>query len=120
MIDLTGKSVFVKTQEEYLSILKIARFQGFAWTRENNLNPIEIQFPNILNFYDDKIVTYRNDKRTLYEASEIVTCEKKLEEAIAHVKYFSNNKDRMSLTDKVIESMLLLANTVESQMEEVK
>lgn len=39
---------------------------------------------------------------------------------MAHVKYFANNKDRMSLTDKVIESMLLLANTVESQLEEVK
>lgn len=118
MIDLTGKSVFVKTQEEYLSILKIARFQRFTWARENHLNPIEIQFPNILNFYDDKIVTYRNDKKTLYEASEIVACEKKLDEAIAHVKYFANNKDRMSLTDKVIESMLLLANTVENQMKE--
>lgn len=30
MIILTGKIVFVKTQEEYLSILKIARFQGFT------------------------------------------------------------------------------------------
>lgn len=39
---------------------------------------------------------------------------------IAHVKYFADNKYRMSLTDKVIESMLLLANTVESQLEEVK
>ena len=56
----------------------------------------------------------------MYESSEIVTCEKKLEEAIAHVKYFANNKDRMSLTDKVIESMLLLADAVESQLEEVK
>ena len=46
--------------------------------------------------------------------------EKKLREAIAHVKYFANNKDRMSLTDKVIESILLLADTVETQIEEVK
>lgn len=30
MIDLTGKSVFVKTQEEYLSVLKMAKFQGFT------------------------------------------------------------------------------------------
>ena len=118
MIDLTGKSVFVKTQEEYLSVLKIARIQGFTWARENYLNPIEIPFPNILNFYDDKNVTYRNDKKTLYEASEIIEDEEKIKEAIAHIKYFANNKDRMSLTDKVIESMLLLANAVESQMEE--
>lgn len=120
MINLTGKSIFVKTQEEYLSVLKIARFQGFTWARENHLNPIEIQFPNILNFCDSKIATYSCVEKTLYEASEIVEDEEKIKEAIAHVKYFSNNKDRMSLTDKVIESMLLLANTVESQMEEVK
>lgn len=120
MIDLTGKSVFVKTQEEYLSILKIARLQGFTWVRENNLIPIKIPFPNVLNFYDDKNVAYRNEEKTLYEASEIVEDGENLEEAIAYVKYFVNNKDRMSLTDKVIESMLLLVNTVESQMEEMR
>nr|DAP85631.1 MAG TPA: Aalpha helical domain protein [Caudoviricetes sp.] len=120
MIDLTGKRVFVKAQEEYLSVLKIAKFQGFTWARENHLDPIEIPFPNILNFNDSKIVTYSYNEKTLYEASEIVKDEEKLNEAIAHVKYFANNKDRMSLTDKVVESMLLLADTVESQMEEVK
>lgn len=120
MINLTGKSVFVKTQEEYLSVLKIAKFQGFTCAGENHLNPIEIPFPNILNFYDNKNVTYRSDEKTLYEASEIVEYGEKLEEAIALVKYFVDNKDRMSLTDKVIESMLLLVNVVGSQMEEVK
>lgn len=120
MIDLTGKSVFVRTQEEYLSVLKIAKLQGFTWERENHLNPIEIPFPNLLNFYSSKVVTYRDNEKTLCEASEIVEDEEKIKEAIAHVKYFANNKNRMSLTDKVIESMLLLANAVESQMEEVK
>ena len=88
--------------------------------RENHLNPIEIPFPNILNFCNGKGVTYRDVERTLYEASEIVEDEEKIKEAIAHVKYFANNKNRMSLTDKIIESMLLLANTTESQLEEVK
>lgn len=37
MINLTGKSVFVKTQEEYLSVLKIARLQGFIWAREDEI-----------------------------------------------------------------------------------
>lgn len=37
MINLTGKSIFVKTQEEYLSVLKMAKFQGFTWGAENNL-----------------------------------------------------------------------------------
>ena len=120
MIDLTGKSVFVKTQEEYLSVLKIAKLQGFTWERENHLNPIEIPFPNLLNFYSSKVVTYRDNEKTLCEASEIVEDEEKIKEAIAHVKYFANNKNRMSLTDKIIESMLLLANTTESQLKEVK
>jgi hypothetical protein len=120
MIDLTGKNVFVRTQEEYLSVLKMAKLQGFTWARENHLNPIEIPFPNILIFYDGKIVTCRYARKTLCEASEIVEDGEKLEEAIAYVKYFANNKDRMSLTDKVIESMLLLVNTVESQMEEMR
>mgnify|MGYP004514734423 FL=1 len=120
MIDLTGKSVFVKTQEEYSKVLRIAKLQGFKWTRGNHLNAIDIPLPNMLNFYSERIVTYSSDEQKIYDAIEIVADEKKLEEAIAHVKYFANNKDRMSLTDKVIESMLLLADTVESQMEEVK
>ena len=120
MIDLTGKSVFVKTQEEYLKVLKMAKLQGFKWIGENHLNALNIPIPNMLKFYDDKNVTYYSDDKPLYEASEIVVCEEKIKEAIAHDKYFADNKYRMSLTDKVIESMLLLANTVESQLEEVK
>lgn len=54
MINLTGKIVFVKTQEEYLSVLKMAKLQGFTWAKENHLNPVVIPFPNILNFYDSK------------------------------------------------------------------
>lgn len=119
MIDLTGKSVFVKTQEEYLKVLKMAKLQGFKWIGENHLNALNIPIPNVLNFYNDKTITYKSDKK-LWEASDIIEDEKKLREAIAHVKYFANNKYRMSLTDKVIESMLLLANATESQLEEVK
>lgn len=63
MINLTGKSVFVKTQEEYLSVLKIAKLQGFAWGGENDLSPIEIPLPNMLNFYSSKIATYRNGEK---------------------------------------------------------
>ena len=120
MIDLTGKNVFVRTREEYLKVLKMAKLQGFKWIGENHLNALNIPIPNMLKFYDDKNVTYYSDDKPLYEASEIVVCEEKIKEAIAHVKYFADNKYRMSLTDKVIESMLLLANTVESQLEEVK
>lgn len=120
MINLTGKSVFVKTQEEYLSVLKIAKLQGFTWARGNHLNPIVIPFPNILNFYSSKTVTYRDDEKTLYEASEIVEDEEKIKEAVSLVRTFAKNPDRTALTDTFIESLKLLADTVESQMSEAK
>ena len=120
MIDLTGKSVFVKTQEEYLSVLKIAKLQGFTWVRENNLSPIKIPFPNVLNFYDDKNVAYRNNENTLREASEIVEDEERIKDAVSLVRAFAKCPDRTALTDSFIESLKLLADTVESQLEEVK
>lgn len=72
MINLIGKSVLVRTQEEYLSVLKIAKLQGFTCARGNNLRPIEIPFPNILIFYNGKDVTYSYIEKTLYEASELL------------------------------------------------
>lgn len=120
MIDLTGKSVFVRTQEEYLSVLKIAKFQGFTWARGNHLNPIEIPFPNILNFYSSKMVTYRDNEKTLYEASEIVEAEEKIKDAVNLVRAFAKYPVRTALTDSFIESLKLLADTVESQLKEVK
>lgn len=120
MINLTGKSVFVKTQEEYLSVLKMAKLQGFTWARENHLNPIVILFPNILNFYDSKIVTYSYAEKTLYEASEIVEDEEKIKDAVKLVRTFAKNPDRTALAESFIKSLKLLVDTVESQMEEVK
>ena len=76
MIDLTGKSVFVRTQEEYSKVLRIAKLQGFRWAIGKHLNAIDISLPNMLNFHDERIVTYSSDERKMYEASEIVTCEK--------------------------------------------
>lgn len=120
MINLTGKSVFVKTQEEYLSVLKMAKLQGFTWARENHLNPIVIPFPNILNFYNGKNVTYRDVEKTVYEASEIIEDEEKIKDAVNLVRTFTKYPDRTALTESFIDSLKLLADTVESQMEEVK
>lgn len=120
MINLTGKSIFVKTQEEYLSVLKIARLQGFTWSRENHLDPIEIPFPNILNFCDSKIATYSCVEKTLYEASEIVKDEERIKAAVNLVRTFTKYPVRTALTDSFIKSLKLLADTVESQMKEVK
>lgn len=120
MIILTGKIVFVKTQEEYLSVLKMAKLQGFTWARENHLNPIVIPLPNILNFYDSKIVTYNYVEKTVYEASEIVEDEEKIKDAVKLVRTFAKYPDRTALTDAFIESLKLLTDAIESQMEEVK
>ena len=120
MVNLTGKGVFVKTQEEYLSVLKIAKLQGFKWASGDHLNPIEIPFPNILNFYSSKVVTYRDNEKTLYEASEIVEDEEKIKEAINLVRTFTKSPDRTALTDTFIESLKLLTDTVEIQLGEVK
>lgn len=98
----------------------MAKLQGFTWARENHLNSIVIPFPNILNFYDSKIVTYSYVEKTLYEASEIVEDEEKIKDAVSLVRTFAKYPDRTALTDTFIESLKLLADTVESQMEEVK
>lgn len=98
MIDLVGKSVFIRTQEEYESVLRVARSQGFRWARKIDLNFIEIPLPNILKFYDSKNVTYNSDK-ALCEASEIVKDEKNLKDSVSLVKTFIKYPDRTALTD---------------------
>ena len=120
MINLTGKSVFVKTQEEYLSVLKMAKLQGFTWARGNHLKPIEIPFQNILNFYNDKDVAYRDVEKTLYEASEIIEDKEKIKDAVKLVRKFTRYPDRAALADSFVESLKILVDTVENQMEEVK
>lgn len=120
MINLTGKSVFVKTQEEYENILNIARLQGFdKWSDKVSLSSGDIKLPNILIFKDNGTVAYWSDKG-VFEASEIVEDEEKIKDAVKLVRAFTKYPDRTALTDQFIESLKLLADTVESQMEEVK
>ena len=71
-------------------------------------------------FYDDKNVTYRDAKKTLYEASEIIEDGEKITDAVNLVRAFAKYPDRTALTESFIKSLELLADTVESQMEEVK
>lgn len=120
MINLTGKSVFVKTQEEYFHILNIARLQGFdKWSDKVSLSSRNIKLPNILIFKDNGTVAYWSDKGVL-EASEIIEDEEKIKDAVKLVRAFTKYTDRTALTDSFIKSLKLLADTVESQMEEVK
>ena len=87
---------------------------------ERNLRPIEIPFPNILNFYDNKNATCRDFEKTLYEASEIIEDEERIKDAVNLVRTFAKYPDRTALTDSFVKSLELLADAVESQMEEVK
>lgn len=120
MINLTGKSVFVKTQEEYENILNIARLQGFdKWSDKVSLSSRNIKLPNILIFKDNGTVAYWSDKG-VYEASEIVEGEEKIKDAVKLVRTFAKYPDRTALTDAFIESLKLLTDAIESQMEEVK
>ena len=105
MIDLANKCVLIRTHEEYENVLKVAKKQGYRWYGGKEAYPYpfeEQQIPDILKFYSNKELT-RNVSLTpgyeLVEASDI---------------------DRTALTDAFIEYLKLLADTVESQMEEVK
>lgn len=120
MINLTRKSVFVKTQEEYENILNIARLQGFdKWSDKVSLSSRDIKLPNILIFKDNGTVAYWSDKGML-EAFEIIEDEERIKDAVNLVRAFTKSPDRTALTDSFIKSLKLLADTVESQMEEVK
>lgn len=120
MINLTEKSVFVKTREEYEHVLNIARLQGFdKWSDKVSLSSRNIKFPNILIFKDNKTVAYWSDKG-VFEASEIVEDEGKIKDAVNLVRTFAKCPDRTVLTDTFVESLKLLADTVESQIGEVK
>lgn len=54
MINLANKCVLVRTQEEYASILKEARKQGYRWCCGKEAYPFEDQqIPDILKFYKE-------------------------------------------------------------------
>lgn len=132
MINLANKCVLVRTQEEYESVLKKAKRQGYKWYGGKEAYPYpfeEQQIPDILKFYGNKELT-RNASLTLgydltlgyelVEASDLTENENKLKDAVSLVRTFAKNPDRTTLTESFIESLKLLADTVESQMKEVK
>ena len=71
MFDLLEKAVFVKTQDEYKNLLRMAKLQGFKLTDDLKA---EIPLPNILFFNGNKIIAKLNsdEARIIYEASEIL------------------------------------------------
>lgn len=126
MIDLENKCVLVRTHEEYENILKVAKKQGYRWYGGKEAYPYpfeEQQIPDILKFYGNKELTRNADLAPGYElvkASDVIEYEKKLKDAVSLVRTFAKNPDRAALMDSFIKSLKLLADTVESQMEEVK
>lgn len=127
MIDLSNKCVLVRTQEEYESVLKEARRQGYRWCGGKEAYPYpfeERQIPDILKFYKENKELTRNASLAsgyeLVEASDVVIDEKKLADAVSLVRAFAKYPDRTALTDTFIKSLKLLADIVESQMEKVK
>ena len=73
MIDLTNKCVLVRTQEEYESVLKEARKQGYKWYGGKEAYPYpfeEQQIPDILKFYSDKGLTRNASLEPGYELVE--------------------------------------------------
>lgn len=127
MIDLKNKCVLVRTQEEYESVLKEARRQGYRWYGGKEAYPYpfeERQIPDILKFYKENKELTRNASLAsgyeLVEVSDVVIDEKKIADAVSLVRTFAKYPDRTALTDTFIESLKLLADTVESQMGEVK
>ena len=126
MIDLANKCVLVRTHEDYENILKVAKKQGYRWYGGKEAYPYPFekqQIPDILKFYSNKELT-RNASLApgyeLVEASDVIEDEKKLKNAVSLVRTFVKSPDRTALTDTFIESLKLLADTVESQLEEVK
>lgn len=125
MINLANKCVLVRTHEEYENILKVAKKQGYRWYGGKEAYPYpfeEQQIPDILKFYSNKELTRNADLAPGYElvkASDVIEYEKKLKDAIRLVRTFVKNPDR-TLIDSLIKSLKLLADTVESQMSEVK
>ena len=76
MIDLRNTCVLVRTKEENEMILKEAEKQGFNWSQRYDCKPLLAQhFPDILRFYEDKVITYEASIRLnvdFYEASELL------------------------------------------------
>lgn len=76
MIDLRNTCVLVRTPEENEKLLKEAEKQGFQWDSKDDCKPLPEQcFPDILRFYDSKVITQRvyvNENCNCYEASELL------------------------------------------------
>ena len=116
MINLKNTCVLVRTKEENEKLLKEAEKQGFNWSQRYDCKPLLAQhFPDILRFYEDKVITYEASIRSnvdFYEASELLGTKemtaREFAERIADISncngdcsecvlYFTNTKCNRSL-----------------------
>lgn len=126
-MNLANKCVLVRTAEEYESVLKEAKRQGYRWYGGKEAYPYPFesqQIPDILKFYGRNKEMTRNaglgNGYELVEATGIVEDEKKLKNAISIVRVFTKYPERVKLTESFLKSLKLLVNTIEDQMGEVK
>nr|DAG27185.1 MAG TPA: hypothetical protein [Caudoviricetes sp.] len=95
MIDLRNTCVLVRTPEENEKLLNEAKKQGFQWDSKDDCKPLPEQcFPDILRFYDSKVITQRvyvNENCNCYEASELLnTKEMTTREFAEHIADMAN------------------------------
>ena len=81
MINFRGKTIIIRTDEEYEKILKEGRKQGFTWKYGNDLHKANIHMPFTLIFKIEKKVIWGNYisveiSEDTYEASYIINEDK--------------------------------------------
>lgn len=92
MINLRNTCVLVRTPEENKKLLNEAKKQGFQWDSKDDCKPLPEQcFPDILRFYDSKVITQRvyvNENCNCYEASELLGTKEMT--AIEFIEWFAD------------------------------
>lgn len=74
MIDLTGKKVIIRTQEEFEKILDIGEKQGFTWDSGKDFKAFEVHcsFPILIMFRPDKKTLIYDGYPYIVEASKLL------------------------------------------------
>lgn len=74
MIDLTGKKVIIRTQEEFEKILDMGEKQGFTWDSGKDFKAFEIHcsFPILIMFCPDKKTLIYDGYPYIVEASKLL------------------------------------------------
>ncbi len=102
--------IFVKTQEEYEGILKMARRQGYSWSRKtDHLEQRDIAIPNMLILEEDKTVSfYSFDK--IHLASTILAEDERLKASLEEIERYINCPNKYRMNASFTASLMLLTD----------